>query len=74
MSSDLKFRRVVLVNFENTEKEVARRIVDFMSGSTYALGGTVQKISTYIFAFVPNNVNISGDTERLIHDLDMGTQ
>lgn len=62
-ASDIKNRRPVVLNLEDTDAETARRIIDFMSGATYALEGTMQKISTYIFTFVPSNVGISGDIE-----------
>lgn len=55
----LKNRKPVVVNFENTEKEVAKRMIDFISGTTYALGGTIQKIGNNIFLCAPNNVDVS---------------
>jgi len=66
-AADLKNRHPVVLNFEGTDGETARRIIDFMSGVTYALGGTVEKISSSIFAFLPNNVEIIGDIEDYIH-------
>lgn len=57
----LKGKKPVIVNLEITEKEVARRIVDFLSGSVYALDGTVQKVSSTIFIVAPNNVDILGE-------------
>lgn len=55
----LKNRKPAVVNFENTEKEVAKRMIDFISGTTYALGGTIQKIGNNIFLCAPNNVDVS---------------
>jgi len=66
-AADLKNRNPVVLNFEGTDGETARRIIDFMSGVTYALEGTVEKISSSIFAFLPNNVEIIGDIEDYIH-------
>ncbi|MBO8168095.1 MAG: cell division protein SepF [Thermoanaerobacteraceae bacterium] len=60
VADHLKNRRPVIINLEQTEKEVARRIIDFLSGSTYALGGSMQKISAAIFLFVPSNVDVMG--------------
>ncbi len=53
--------KAVVVNFEGLHVEIAQRIIDFMSGSTYALDGNLQKISNYIFIATPNSVDISGD-------------
>lgn len=55
----LKGRRPVIINLEKLETEVARKIFDFMSGATYALQGTVQKVANNIFIFAPENVDIA---------------
>ena len=57
----LKNKKPVIVNLENLEKEVAQRIIDFLSGSVYTIDGTIQKVSNGIFVIAPNNVDISGD-------------
>lgn len=57
----LKAKKPVIVNLEDVDKEEARRIVDFLSGSVYALDGNIQKVSTGIFIIAPNNVDIMGD-------------
>lgn len=61
IADQLKAHRPVIVNLENTEKSLAKRIVDFISGTTYALNGNLQKVGNGIFLFVPNNVDISGE-------------
>lgn len=61
IADQLKNRRPVIVNLENAERSLAKRIVDFVSGTTYALGGNMQKVGNGIFLFVPNNVDISGE-------------
>ena len=61
IADQLKSRRPVIVNLENAEKLLAKRIVDFISGTTYALNGNMQKVGNGIFLFVPNNVDISGE-------------
>ena len=50
--------RMVVVNFERTDAETTKRTIDFMSGITYAVGGTVQRISTAIFLFAPAHVQV----------------
>ena len=58
VADHLKDRKPVVVNFENTDKEVAKRMIDFISGTTYALGGSIQKIGNNIFLCAPNNVDV----------------
>lgn len=57
----LKNKKPIVVNLEDLEKEPAQRIVDFLSGSVYALDGNIQKVSGGIFLIAPNNVDIMGD-------------
>lgn len=57
----LKERQPVLLNLENSGAEAARRLLDFLSGVVYALGGTVQRVSEGIFVLTPPNVEISGE-------------
>lgn len=57
----LKNKKPVVINLEDVEKEAAQRIVDFLSGSVYALDGNIQKVSAGIFLVAPNNVDIMGD-------------
>jgi cell division inhibitor SepF len=57
----LKNKKPIVINLENLEKEGAQRIIDFLSGSVYALDGNIQKVSAGIFLIAPNNVDIMGD-------------
>ena len=56
---NLQKKKPVVLNFEKTEKSVASRIIDFISGTTYALNGDIKKISNNVFLCAPNNVNVS---------------
>ncbi len=56
----LKNKKPVVVNLETISKETAQRIVDFLSGSVYALDGDIQKVSAGIFLVAPNNVDVMG--------------
>lgn len=56
---EIKNRKAAIVNMELLDKETAKRVLDFLSGSIYALNGTVRKIGTGIFIFAPDNVDIS---------------
>ena len=59
--------RAVILNVEGLDVEVAQRIIDFTSGSTFAISGNLQKISNYIFLVTPTNVDISGDLQDLLN-------
>lgn len=61
IADNLKHKRTVIINVENLDIAMARRIIDFVGGVAYALGGTLQKIGAGIIIAVPNNVDISGD-------------
>lgn len=56
----------VVLNLEGLDIEVAQRIVDFTLGACYALGGRLQKISSYIFILTPYNVDITGDFQDIL--------
>lgn len=58
--------RTVVLNFEGLDVDVAQRIIDFTSGSCYAIGGNLQKVSAYIFLVTPKNVDISGDLQDIL--------
>lgn len=61
IADSLKGKRTVIINLENMDLGTARRIIDFVGGTAYALGGTLQKIGAGIIIAVPSNVDISGD-------------
>ena len=62
--SFLKEKKSVIVNLEYVNKDVARRIVDFISGGVYALDGYIQKVSNSIFLVAPSNYEITNDMGR----------
>ena len=59
--------RTVVLNLEGIDVEIAQRIIDFTSGSTYAMSGNLQKISHYIFIITPASVDISGDFQDILN-------
>lgn len=61
IANHLKSKKPVVMNLESVDREVARRIVDFLSGAVYALDGNIQKVSNGIFLIAPYNVGIMGD-------------
>ena len=60
----LKNKKSVIINLENVGKEDARRILDFLSGATFMIEGTIQKVSNLIYLMAPKNVEIQNDVER----------
>ncbi len=56
----------VILNLEGLDVELAQRIIDFTSGSCYTLGGTLQKVSSYIFVLGASNVDITGDLQNIM--------
>lgn len=59
IADHLKNRRPIILNLETTDREHAQRILNFLSGAIYALGGDMQRISNGIFFFAPGNVDVS---------------
>ena len=64
-ADDLRNRKAVIVNMENVDKAMARRVGDFLSGCVYALDGDVKKIAQSAYLFCPHNMDIVGDLETL---------
>ena len=60
----LKEKKSVIINLEYVNKDVARRIVDFISGGVYALDGYIQKVSNSIFLVAPSNYEITNEMAR----------
>jgi len=60
----LKEKKSIIVNLEYVNKEVARRIIDFISGAVHALDGHIQKVSNSIFLIAPMNYDIASDLAR----------
>ncbi|NLZ38664.1 MAG: cell division protein SepF [Firmicutes bacterium] len=64
----IKNKKSVLVNLEDTEISVAKRIIDFISGATYALDGNMQKVSQQIFVFTPAQVEINDEMRKELNE------
>ena len=62
--------RTVILNLEGLDLEIAQRIIDFTSGSCFAISGNLQKISNYIFIITPAAVDISGDFLNIVDSFD----
>ena len=64
-ADELRNRRAVILNMENVDKALTRRVVDFLSGCVYALDGQVKKIAQSTYLFCPHSMDIVGDLEAI---------
>ena len=67
ITETLLANRTVVLNLEGLDVEIAQRIIDFTSGSCFAIRGNLQKISKYIFIITPASVDISGDFQDILN-------
>ena len=67
IADHLRERRTVVMNLEQTNKDLARRLIDFLSGVTYAQEGKIKKVANSTYMITPYNVDILGD---LIDELE----
>lgn len=66
ITETLLANRTVVLNMEGLDVDIAQRIIDFTSGSCYAISGNLQKISHFIFIITPASVDISGDFQEIL--------
>ena len=67
-ADELRKRKAVILNMENVDKSLTRRVVDFLSGSVYALDGSVKKVAQSTYLFCPHNMDVVGDLETMQAD------
>ena len=65
IAANMRAKKAVVLNLEGGEKNLARRIVDFLSGCGYALDGSAKKISQATYLFCPYNMEVLGDLKNL---------
>ncbi|MBU5266028.1 cell division protein SepF [Virgibacillus proomii] len=61
-------RRAVIINLQRVDNQQAKRIVDFLSGTVYAINGDIQKLGAKTFLCTPDNVNITGTITDTLED------
>ena len=69
-ADELKNKKAVILNMENVDKALTRRVVDFLSGCGYALDGKVKKIAQCTYLFCPHNMDIVGDLENFQGEIE----
>jgi cell division inhibitor SepF len=65
IADQLKNRRAVVMNLQRIAHDQAKRIVDFLSGTVYAIGGDIQKLGPNTFLCTPENVDVSGTISEM---------
>ncbi|PBB05317.1 cell division protein SepF [Salimicrobium humidisoli] len=70
VADELVSHRAVVINLQRVERDQAKRIVDFLSGTVYAIGGDIQKLGSQTFLCVPENVEISGSISEIMQNED----
>lgn len=68
IADNLRHRRPVVVNLHRVEKDQAKRIIDFLSGTVYALNGDIQKVGDTIFVCTPDHVDIQGTISSVMEE------
>jgi len=71
ITETLLANRTVVLNLEGLDVDIGQRIIDFTSGSCFAINGNLQKISHYIFIITPASVDISGDFANIMDAFDV---
>jgi FtsZ-interacting cell division protein YlmF len=69
-ANELRRKKAVILNMENVDKALTRRVVDFLSGSVYALDGSVKKVAQSTYLFCPHNMDVVGDLENVQGGID----
>lgn len=64
----LKASQPVILNLEAADRELARRMIDFCSGATYAMGGSMDKVADQVFLLTPSNVEVSAEERRRLQE------
>lgn len=71
IADHLRDKKAVVLNLENTNKDVARRLVDFLSGCAYALDGKIKKVAISTYLITPYNVTVAGDLAEELENSGM---
>ena len=66
----LRSNKAVVLNLENVDKAMSRRVVDFLSGCVYAVDGSVKKVAQSAYIFCPHNMDVVGDLEALAAEVE----
>lgn len=68
VADKLKVNQPVIVNLQNVERDLSRRIIDFASGLCYGIGGTMERVANQVFLLTPTNVEVSAEERRRLEE------
>lgn len=68
VADKLKINQPVIVNLQNVDRDLSRRIIDFASGLCYGLGGQMERIANQVFLLTPSNVEVSAEERKRLHE------
>lgn len=68
IAEHLKNKRATIVNLQRIDRDQGTRIIDFLSGTVYALGGDIQRVGNDIFLCTPDNVEVSGEISNYVFE------
>jgi cell division inhibitor SepF len=68
VADKLKASQPVIVNLQNVDRDLSRRIIDFASGLCYGVGGQMERVANQVFLLTPSNVEVSAEERRRLHE------
>lgn len=68
VADKLKVNQPVIVNLQNVDRDLSRRIIDFASGLCYGIGGQMERVAHQVFLLTPSNVEVSAEERRRLHE------
>jgi cell division inhibitor SepF len=72
VADKLKANQPVIVNLQNVDRDLSRRIIDFASGLCYGVGGQMERVANQVFLLTPSNVEVSAEERRRLHEHGYG--
>jgi cell division inhibitor SepF len=68
VADKLKVNQPVIVNLQNVDRDLSRRIIDFASGLCYGVGGQMERVANQVFLLTPSNVEVSAEERRRLQE------
>jgi cell division inhibitor SepF len=68
VADKLKVNQPVIVNLQNVDRDLSRRIIDFASGLCYGIGGQMERVANQVFLLTPSNVEVSAEERRRLQE------
>lgn len=74
IGDDFKENIPVIINLQNTNQDLSKRIIDFCSGLTYALGGSIKKVADRVFLITPQNTIVTSNEKEILRERGLYNQ